>query len=131
RAMAFTRTAAGLCIANLHATNDRPRLAAEDVTLAAERATEWATGAPLLFGGDLNLRPAEDPEVFARLNERFGLSGETGPRAIDHLLSRGLQVSARARAMEADGRELRREGGVVRLSDHAPVQAGFSTSPSQ
>ena len=24
RAMAFTRTASGLCIANLHATNDRP-----------------------------------------------------------------------------------------------------------
>ena len=30
RAMAFTRTAAGLCVANLHATNDRPQLAAEE-----------------------------------------------------------------------------------------------------
>ncbi len=39
RAMAFTRTAAGVCVANLHATNDRPTLATEDVLLAAEAAT--------------------------------------------------------------------------------------------
>ncbi|HWB69977.1 MAG TPA: endonuclease/exonuclease/phosphatase family protein [Solirubrobacterales bacterium] len=131
RAMAFTRTGEGLCVANLHATNDRPRLAVEDVLLAAERATEWAGEAPLLFGGDLNLRPAESPEAFARLRERFGLSGETGPRAIDHLLSRGLEVSAPAKALEAEWRELRGPGGALRLSDHAPVEAGFSTPPSQ
>ncbi len=70
RAMAFTRiclggTAAGagnddaqLCVANLHATNDRPALATEDVLRAAEAATDWAGGGPLIFGGDLNLRPA-------------------------------------------------------------------------
>ena len=78
RAMAFTRTASGLCIANLHATNDRPKLAAEDVLQAARAATEWAGGAPLIFGGDLNLRPAENPEVFERLREDFGLAGPTG-----------------------------------------------------
>ena len=61
RAMALTRTASGVCVANLHATNDAPELAAEDVLLAARAATEFAGGAPLLFGGDLNLRPAENP----------------------------------------------------------------------
>src|SRR6185312_5574295 len=42
RAMAFTRTAGGLCIANLHATNDRPQLAIEDVLRGASAASEWA-----------------------------------------------------------------------------------------
>ncbi len=35
RAMAMTRTAAGLHLANLHATNDRPDIAAEEVIAAA------------------------------------------------------------------------------------------------
>jgi hypothetical protein len=41
RTMAFTRTAAEICVANLHATNDRPELAAEDVRRAATAATKW------------------------------------------------------------------------------------------
>ena len=98
RSMAFTRTASGVCVANLHATNDRPKLAAEDVYRAARAASEWAGGAPLLFGGDLNLRPAEHPEVFERLAERVRARSvrRTGPRAIDHLLCRGLEVARRA-----------------------------------
>ena len=67
RAMAFTRTRSGLCIANLHARNDRPDLASEEVLHAAAVAAEWSGEAPLLFGGDLNLRPAEHPEVFDEL----------------------------------------------------------------
>ena len=72
--MAFTRTASGVCIANLHATNDQPPLAIEDVLKAARAAERWAGDSPLIFGGDLNLRPAEDPEVFARLEDEFGLA---------------------------------------------------------
>ena len=45
---------------------------------AARAATEFAGGAPLIFGGDLNLRPAEDPAVFERLREDFGLAAPTG-----------------------------------------------------
>ena len=74
RSMALTRTASGLCVANLHATNDLPELAGEDVLHAARAAGEFAGDAPLIFGGDLNLRPAEDPEVFERLREDFGLA---------------------------------------------------------
>jgi endonuclease/exonuclease/phosphatase family metal-dependent hydrolase len=128
RAMAFTRTASGLCIANLHATNDRPELAAADVLLAAESAVGWAGDSPLLFGGDLNLRPAEDPGIFEQLQRRFDLAGATGPRAIDHLLSRGLTVVTPPAPWLPEDRELRVEGLALRLSDHAPVQASFTAA---
>jgi endonuclease/exonuclease/phosphatase family metal-dependent hydrolase len=125
RAMAFTRTESGVCVANLHATNDRPELASEDVLLAASRATEWTDGAPLLFGGDLNLCPAENPEVFERLREEFGLAAPTGPQAIDHLLCRGLEALEEPTAWPPERRELPLEGLALRLSDHAPVEARF------
>lgn len=128
RSMAFTRTASGLCLANLHATNDRPALAAEDVLKAAWAAAEWAGDAPLVFGGDLNLRPAEDPEVFERLESELGLSGTTGPRAIDHLLSRGVEVLAAPTAWPPERRELPLDGRRLRLSDHAPVEGKFGVA---
>jgi endonuclease/exonuclease/phosphatase family metal-dependent hydrolase len=137
RAMAFTRIAgrpgtdddaADICVANLHATNDRPQLATEDVLRAVEAASEWAGDSPLLFGGDLNLRPEESPTVFAELRERFGLAAPTAPDAIDHLLVRGLEVVDPPRLWPPKQRELRHDGLVLRLSDHAPVEARFVLS---
>ncbi|HSS03720.1 MAG TPA: endonuclease/exonuclease/phosphatase family protein [Solirubrobacterales bacterium] len=128
RSMAFTRTASGLCLVNLHATNDKPPLAQEDVLSAARAATEWAGSSPLVFGGDLNLRPAEDPEVFELLERDFGLTGTTGPTAIDHLLTRGVEVIAAPRVWPPERRELPLEGRALRLSDHAPVEARFAVS---
>jgi hypothetical protein len=128
RAMAFTRTGAGICVANLHATNDLPDLAAEDVLRAAGAATEWAVGAPLLFGGDLNLRPGESPALFEDLEKRFGLTGATAPDAIDHLLARGLDAVEPPTRWPGERREVECEGLALRLSDHAPVEAGFETS---
>ena len=125
RAMALTRTASGLCLANLHATNDRPDLAVEDVLLAVRAADEFAAGAPLIFGGDLNLRPAENPAIFERLREDFGLAAPTAPRAIDHLLARGLEVLEPPTAWPPERRELPLDGRALRLSDHAPLQARF------
>ena len=130
RAMAFTRIATGggaqLCVANLHATNDRPELAVEDVLRAAEAASEWAEGAPLIFGGDLNLRPQENPEVFAELSERLDLVAPTAPAAIDHLLARGLTVVEPPHRWAPERRELDEDGRALRLSDHAPVEARFA-----
>ena len=132
RTMAFTRidgAGTGLCVANLHATNDRPALASEDVLRAAEAASGWAGDAPLLFGGDLNLRPAENPKVFDELRERFGLAAPTAPDAIDHLLARGLDVVEPPRLWPVEQRELRAppgDGLALRLSDHAPVEARFA-----
>ncbi len=126
RAMAFTRTASGLCVANLHASAHDPRLATEDVLLAAGAATEWAGNAPLLFGGDLNLRPAETLFAFEQLRERFGLAGTTSPRAIDHLLARGLETVEPPLQWPPERRELPRDGHALRLSDHRPIEARFS-----
>jgi endonuclease/exonuclease/phosphatase family metal-dependent hydrolase len=131
RAMAFTQIDGGngaqLCVANLHATNDRPELAAEDVRRDAEAAVAWAGNVPLVFGGDLNLRPQESPAVFAELGERFGLAAPTAPDAIDHLLVRGLEIVEPPRPWGAERRELRAHGLALRLSDHAPVEARFAT----
>jgi endonuclease/exonuclease/phosphatase family metal-dependent hydrolase len=137
RAMAFTRvgtgisssptstTSLGLCIANLHATNDRPKMATEDVLRAAEAASAWAGDSPLLFGGDLNLRPAESPAVFEELRERFGLAAPTAPDAIDHLLARGLEAIEPPTPWPPERRELRDGTHALRLSDHAPVEGAF------
>ncbi|MEK6252591.1 MAG: hypothetical protein AABM43_11725 [Actinomycetota bacterium] len=138
RTMAFTRTAAGLCVANLHATNDRPDLAGPEVLRAAETAIGWAGGAPLLFGGDLNLRPAEQPEVFEQLRDSYGLAPATAPHSIDHLLARGLEVIeepitlphpevVREPSFHGPLGIWRREAGRrIRLSDHAPVGAAYA-----
>ncbi len=125
RAMGFVRTASGLCVANLHATNDWPRLAAEDVEKAARVALEWAGGAPLIFGGDLNLRPGKNPQVFEQLQNELGLAPSTAPDAIDHILCRGLEVIDHPTRWPPEQRELPYEGRALRLSDHAPVQARF------
>lgn len=137
RAMALTRVALPvddgddadrvLCLANLHASANRLDFAAEDVLRAARIAEEWAGDAPLLFGGDLNLQPRESEEVFDELRERFGLAPPTAPNAIDHLLARGLEVVERPRRWANERREVEHDGLALRLSDHAPVEATFST----
>jgi endonuclease/exonuclease/phosphatase family metal-dependent hydrolase len=127
RAMGFVRTEAGICIANLHATNDMSKLASADVMRAAEAAIGWAGEAPLLFGGDLNLRPGEQPEAFERLGDRFGLIGTTAPDAIDHLLVRGLELVEPPHRWPPERRELREGALALRLSDHAPVEATLAT----
>ena len=126
RAMALTRTVSGLCVANLHATSGDPRLAGEDVRLAAAAAVEWSRDAPLLFGGDLNLQPAETPGAFAELLDRFGLAAPTGPHAIDHLLARGLEVVDAPHPWPPERREMDSDGLALRLSDHTPIEARFA-----
>ncbi len=127
RAMALTRTSSGICLANLHASS-QPARAAEDVLRAAERASRFAGEAPLLFGGDLNLRPRLAAGVFEALAGRFGLAPPSGPEAIDHLLGRGLEVVLAPTPWPARRREVEQEGLAIRLSDHAPVEAVFETA---
>jgi endonuclease/exonuclease/phosphatase family metal-dependent hydrolase len=136
RAMAFTRirigdgTATDLCVSNLHASagSDNRALAEEELLLAAERSTEWAADAPLILGGDLNVRPDEST-VYEKLAERFDLQGPTAPDALDHLLTRGLTVVEPPHTWAPEEREVRDAGGLaIRLSDHAPVEATFGIS---
>ena len=128
RAMALTRTAADLCIANLHATNDSRELAIKDVLVAARAASNWAGERPLLFGGDLNLSPAEEPGVFEQLRERFGLAAPTAAGGLDHLLGRGLTVAEAPTIWSAQRRELWVGDRALRLSDHSPVEARFEAA---
>ena len=117
RAMAFTRTAAGVCVANLHATNDIPDLAAEDVRRAAAAATEWADGAPLLFGGDLNLRPGAEPGDLRRAR------GAVRPRRDDG--ARCHRPSPRPRPRDAHAPDPLAGGaarGRVRRAGAAPLR---------
>ena len=125
RVMAFTRTANGLAIANLHASTADP-FAVEELLIAAQAAEDWSGGGPLIFGGDFNVRP-RDEEIYEQLADEYGLRGVTADDAIDHLLVRGLQVVAAPHALSAERREVfdSASGLAVRLSDHSPVAAVF------
>jgi endonuclease/exonuclease/phosphatase family metal-dependent hydrolase len=115
-----------VCVANLHASAGRPVQASREVVAAAEAATQFSGDDPLILGGDFNLRPALQPEPFATLRERFGLGEPTAPRAIDHLLARGLRTVERPRRLAPEEREVGDPSGLrIRLSDHAPVVAEF------
>jgi endonuclease/exonuclease/phosphatase family metal-dependent hydrolase len=115
-----------LCVANLHASASRRDAATREVVHAAERAVEWSGDAPLVFGGDFNLRPREQPAPFAALRDQLGLQRPTAPGAIDHLLTRGLEIVEAPHALSAAAREIVGSENVrVRLSDHAAVTATF------
>lgn len=117
---------ARLCVANLHATAGRPDQAGPEVVAAAEVAVGWSGDDALVFGGDLNLRPAADPGPFAVLEERFGLREPTAPDAIDHVLARGLEIADPPRRLAPERRELTAPGGRrLRLSDHRLIAARF------
>ena len=124
RTMAFARLDNGVCVANFHASNDNYALAEEEVRLAAETASGWATDAPLIFGGDFNLRPERSP-LFDELVDRFGLRAPTSPTAIDHVLVRGLEIREAPRQWPPEAREIPWDGLALRLSDHALVEAAF------
>ncbi len=126
RMMALTRTSSGVCVANLHATSDLPAYTSAELPAAAGQAIAWAAGAPLIFGGDLNLRPGEHPALYEDLQRRFGLAPPTAPGSIDHLLSRGLEIVEAPTAWPPERREVEEGGRALRLSDHAPVAAAFA-----
>lgn len=131
RAMALTRLAGGLCIANIHASKARAAAEAELARCAAE-AVRWAGKAPLLLGGDFNLRPARSPHVFEALEREHGLAAPTADHAIDHLLVRGAEIAEPARQWPDERREIPDPTAAsepplpVRLSDHSPIEAAFT-----
>ena len=113
-----------LAVANLHASVSEVRAAGDQVIDAAAQAVDFAGELPLLFGGDLNLRPATHPDVFESLEKRFRLAPPTAPDAIDHLLARELEVVGPPHLLPASAREVADvDGSLIRLSDHACVVA--------
>ena len=126
RTMAFTRLGSGLCVANLHASNAKPPLPVDELRLAAERSAEWAGDAPLILGGDFNMRPERVPEIFTELERDHDLRAPTAPDSIDHILVRGLDIVEPPHAWPEESRTLTYDGLRLRLSDHAPVEAVFA-----
>lgn len=90
----------GRWFANLHASAWAAPAAHRDVARAYEAALRWSAGAPLVFGGDLNVRSQELP----------GMRHVAGAR-IDHVYTRGLRRNGPVELL--DGGE---------LSDHAPLR---------
>ena len=138
RRMALVKIAARgaeICVANLHASAGNRLQAEEDVRRGARIAIELASGRPLVFGGDLNVRPRSSP-LYAELERSFGLAAPTAPDAIDHILVRGMDVLERPHRWPAERHErfLQEPGRAplrLRLSDHDPVEAAFSVTFSK
>jgi len=107
-----------LCVATLHATAHRPERSSREVDRAARTALEWSGDHPLVFGGDFNARPAQDPALFERLRDGYGLIGPTPRDAIDHVLVRGLEIGD-------PPRRIAHAAGSLELSDHDPVVARY------
>jgi endonuclease/exonuclease/phosphatase family metal-dependent hydrolase len=109
RVVHAVRLETGAWVANLHAQVHSETRAQSDLRRATAAALQWAGAAPLVLGGDLNVRePANTGLVHA------------GGHAVDHVLARGLEAVGRARVLDRGP-----------LSDHAPVlvELGEPTSP--
>jgi endonuclease/exonuclease/phosphatase family metal-dependent hydrolase len=117
-----------LCVANLHASHYSRRQAEREGRRAARAALAWARGAPLVLGGDFNVRP-RNSHLFEELERDFGLAPAEDATAIDHILAHGLRVVRRPERWPVGRRELelRWQAGMrrIRLSDHDPVEAAF------
>jgi endonuclease/exonuclease/phosphatase family metal-dependent hydrolase len=85
---------------NVHSHNHPEALALADTRQAIEAAREWAAGAPLIFGGDVNLKR---PPAFRGLVH-------LGGNHVDHLFSDGRPAAGRREVLERGP-----------LSDHPPV----------
>ena len=117
-----------VCIGNLHLSAAASDHAAREARRAAETALEWARGAPLVLGGDFNVRGSH--AIFGDLCSLTGLCGATNPHGIDHIVCRGLDTLSPPVSWGPERRELDVLAGLehrrLRLSDHAPVEARFS-----
>jgi endonuclease/exonuclease/phosphatase family metal-dependent hydrolase len=94
------RLASGAHVVNVHASTHPKHQRRADVGLALSTAFRWADGAPLIFGGDLNMRK---PTV-------SGLEHAAG-HWVDHVYVRAMKPVS-AEVLDAGT-----------LSDHRPVRA--------
>jgi len=104
--------ASGAWVVNLHATTQPKSEAKERTRAECERALaaarEWAGGAPLVLGGDLNLKGR--PQL-------GGLRHVAGNH-VDHILVDGFEPAGRGQVLDRG-----------RLSDHPPVAVSLESSP--
>ena len=90
----------GAWAVNVHSQNRPEALALADTRKAIAAARSWAAGAPLILGGDINLkRPPEFPGLV-----------HLGGNHVDHLFTDGRPAAGRREVIERGP-----------LSDHPPV----------
>ncbi len=105
-------------VANVHADSGDNR---EQLERAGYVLEQFARGAPMLLGGDLNAAP-RSPGVRGLLAR--GWLEESGEVELDHLMVRGLGLEWGATRWAPERRDLPVNGSApVRLSDHDPVDA--------
>jgi endonuclease/exonuclease/phosphatase family metal-dependent hydrolase len=108
RVAQLARLGDGTCLANFHGSA-RVALAEDELQALWEQALSWAGDAPLVLGGDLNLRspvaPGDDIVHVAS-------------RDVDHLFARGLEPEGEAQRLD---RRVTLDSGPVELSDHLPL----------
>ena len=110
RVAQLVRLEGGVCLANYHASS-RVQLAEAELDALCEQALRWAAGAPLIIGGDLNLRAPRAPGD--------GLA-HICARDVDHIFARRFRARAPCRRLERDALLGPRH---VALSDHVPLLA--------
>jgi serine/threonine protein kinase/endonuclease/exonuclease/phosphatase family metal-dependent hydrolase len=108
RVAQLVRLADGTAIVNFHAST-RAELAQAELARLWRHALGWAARAPMVLGGDLNLRQARAParEIV-----------HAAQRDVDHLFALGLQPCAPAQALD---RTVVVRGRPLELSDHPPL----------
>ncbi len=108
RVAQMVRLASGPCLVNYHASTT-PRRATEELARIWELALPWARDAPLVVGGDLNLRTPRAPSPTI---------AHVATRDVDHVFVRGLVADA---PTQQPARSMRQPGGTHELSDHPPL----------
>jgi endonuclease/exonuclease/phosphatase family metal-dependent hydrolase len=104
----------GTALANYHGST-RVHLAEQELARLWRVALDFAAGAPLILGGDLNLRgPAAPMPSIAHVGERD----------VDHLFARGVTPAGAAERLP---RQARVDGETVELSDHPPLAVTLHT----
>jgi endonuclease/exonuclease/phosphatase family metal-dependent hydrolase len=106
----------GTCVVNFHGST-RVGFAETELERLWSHALAWAGEAPLILGGDLNLRSPRAPD---------GDIAHVARRDVDHLFTRGFEPSTEAellaRCVVLDEDRLPPR---VQLSDHVPLVVGL------
>jgi endonuclease/exonuclease/phosphatase family metal-dependent hydrolase len=115
RVAQFARVRDGTCVVNFHASTRRAR-AEQELEHLWQHALAWAETAPLILGGDLNLREPRAPD---------GEVEHVAAHEVDHVFARGLVRAGEARAGRAEllDRYVARGSQPCELSDHTPLRA--------
>ena len=98
----------GACVVNLHASTRRAR-AEQELARLWQRALRFADGAPLILGGDLNLREPVAPGADI---------AHVAAENVDHIFTRGFATAGEAQVL---ARSVALGARRVELSDHAPL----------